>query len=359
MTANLAEITARLRNDISLPVLMKELRSRMRGVRAQVLLFIVTALAILVGLVIIVPEWGEIPVGSAPTEATQGMAAIGKSLFAGLMILEGILCALIAPALTAGAISVEREQQSLELLFLTRLSSSNIILGKLSSSLSFLLIILLCALPVQAISFLLGGVDPGQFMAALLLIVGVMALFGSIGLLCSTRFQKTTTSVAVAYAICLAWVGLLPLAYLLLEGFRHASISEEGIFILLALIIGILLTFAVVPSVILGGIYTLITRHRPTRLVNLIIWGICAILTSLLLYLPGIVDAIDGEFMLFANPILAMRFILFGIEDYSGGMVNNGTGIDILFAPVTIVFQFLFATIAVMLSVRELNSQRR
>ncbi|MHB9133632.1 MAG: ABC transporter permease [Armatimonadota bacterium] len=196
----------RLRARMTLPVLMKEMRSRMRGIRAQVLIFLVTALAVITGIIIVSLQWDNIADG---VNNPQRLADVGKSLFIGLMILEGVLCALIAPALTAGAISVEREQQTLDFLLLTRMSSASIVLGKLFSSLSFVGIILLCALPVAAISFLLGGVAPGQLLGALGVIVATVALFGAAGLYYSSRFEKTATAVAVTYCVCLAVLGLV------------------------------------------------------------------------------------------------------------------------------------------------------
>ena len=158
-------LLARVRDGMTFPVMMKEMRSRMRGARASWLLFISTGLTIGMALTILVTRWDAATGagGQDPQTLTRAMADIGRSLFIGLMLVEGLLGAFIAPALTAGTISNERERQTLEFLLLTRLSGANIALGKLCSALSFLFMLLLCSLPVTAVVFLFGGVSPGQF----------------------------------------------------------------------------------------------------------------------------------------------------------------------------------------------------
>ncbi len=358
-------LLARLERAISLPVLMKEMRSRMRGIRAPVLLFITTALTIGIALLILAPQWnettygGESPYGGI-ARIGEHMAEMGHSLFVGLMIVEAILCALIAPALTAGAISIEREQQTLELLLLTRLTSANLVLGKMLSALSFVLIILLCSLPVGAISFLLGGVDPGQFLWALAVIISVIAIFGAIGIYCSSRFTKTTTAVVMAYTICLGWLGLIPLGAVLIENF-HSS-TNEGFFIQLILTIGVLLTLAVVPATIISALLSLVMRTRMPRVVNLALWGVSAAGVSLILYIPGILDAMEAEMLLFGNPIIALVTLF----ENSGSLFSSTSLptksaelLEALFVPLTVLLQFLSAWVVTMLTIGEVQRMRR
>ena len=127
MAISVQPVWDRLYTHLSLPVLMKEMRVRMRGLRAPILLGISTALAIIVGLIIIMPGWDTIS-----TNDSRNMVRMGENLFIGITVLEGILCALIAPALTAGAVSIEREQQTLDLLLLTRLSDAQYSLRKIA-----------------------------------------------------------------------------------------------------------------------------------------------------------------------------------------------------------------------------------
>ncbi|HOF87650.1 MAG TPA: hypothetical protein PLZ36_06035 [Armatimonadota bacterium] len=358
MATAASPLLARLERAISLPVLMKEMRSRMRGIRAPILLFIVTGLTIAIGLLILVSGWGDVSYGDV-TDVGMHMAELGHGLFVGLMIVEGILCALIAPALTAGAISIEREQQTLELLLLTRLTSANLVLGKMLSSLSFVVIILLCGLPVGAISFFLGGVDPAQFCWSLAVIVAAVAMFGAIGIYCSARFAKTTTAVVLAYAGCLAWLGLLPVGARLMEGFHSA---DGEIILQLLLTVGTLLTLAAAPATVISVLLTLVLRHRMPRLVNLALWGVSAVAVCLLLYLPGAAMLFDLELLLLGNPIVALA-VLFenNLGDFPiAGLTRAQTELlAALFAPLTVCLQLLAAWVVTVLAIGEVQRMRR
>jgi ABC-type transport system involved in multi-copper enzyme maturation permease subunit len=350
--------SARLERTISLPVLMKEMRSRMRGIRAPVLLFFATGITITIGLLILALQWDE--GGTSISEMSRHLADMGRSLFVGLMIVEGVLCALISPALTAGAISIEREQQTFELLLLTRLTSANLVLGKLISSLSFVLVVLICAMPVAAISFLLGGVDPAQFCWSLAIIVAVVVSFGAFGLFCSARFAKTTTAVVVSYTLCIGWLVLMPLAVALL-GSVSSSDSEAWVrFLVITLVVFVL---ALVPATAASVLLTFLFRTRMPRAVNLALWGTACVVLGILLNLPGVVSSSDLEVLLIGNPIVAMIAIitddhtmLFSGSSLPGGVV---TVLQHLLLPICIGIQLIAAWVAIVLAVGEVQKLRR
>lgn len=353
----------RLEKTISLPVLMKEMRSRMRGIRAPILIFVTTGLTIAIGLIILAMQWGEYSYyDNSYRDMSIHMAEMGHTLFIGLMVVEGILCALIAPALTAGAISIEREQQTLELLLLTRLTSANLVLGKLISSLSFVFIVLLCGMPVAAISFLLGGVDPAQFVWALAIILAVVIAFGSFGLYCSSRFAKTTTSVVVSYTACLGWLALVPLSVALLDGFRYNSYSDGFLGVML-MSLGIIFTLALVPATLASILLTLLFRARMPRAVNLGLWGACSAGIVLLLNIPGVIDAIDTEMLLYGNPVVAMAGLFESDQNVFSSIITVSSTtlqelLEALFVPLTVLFQLLASWVAVVLAVGEVQRLR-
>ena len=215
---------------------------------------------------IIMPAWDNISGNDV-----RSMTEVGKNLFRGITILEGILCALIAPALTSGAISIEREQQTLDLLLLTRLSNLNILFGKLLSALSFIAMVLICAMPVVAISFLLGGVAPQLCWSAAIIFL-TACLFSMIGLYCSTRYAKTSTAVAIAYCICLASLAILPLLLGASMTFLDAT-DDKTFYIFLT---GASALFAVYPMLILCALFIAILRRPLHWLVGLSCWAVSA-----------------------------------------------------------------------------------
>jgi len=108
------------------------------------------------------------------------------------------LIVLLAPALTATAITTEREQQTWETLVSTRLSGSEIILGKWLARQTIPILLVLLACP-----YLLGCVIRGQMgllllPATLLFFVLTSLFYGALGLLCSYQAKRTVASTATA-----------------------------------------------------------------------------------------------------------------------------------------------------------------
>src|SRR5438105_4914026 len=91
------------------PVLVKEFRTRMRGARAYwVLLVYVLLLTLVVGFMYL--NWyAQTTVGGV---SHQAASATGRTLFQVLFSFQAGLVALITPALTSGAVTIEREQQT-------------------------------------------------------------------------------------------------------------------------------------------------------------------------------------------------------------------------------------------------------
>ena len=138
---------------------VKELRGRMRGRRAFVIL---TIYLLLLGgfawmVELIMERTYSYGFGGGGTYAT---AAIGQGIFAALLMLETLQVAFLAPSSTAGAISMEREKQTLELLVVTPISSLAIVLGKLLSALVYVWLLIAASIPLTAVVFVYGGVAP-------------------------------------------------------------------------------------------------------------------------------------------------------------------------------------------------------
>jgi ABC-type transport system involved in multi-copper enzyme maturation permease subunit len=129
-----------------------------------------------------------------------GQAAnYGQGLFLYLVLFQMVLLAFITPALTAGAISSERERQTIDLLFVTKLPSFAILWGKLLASMSFVLLLLLLSVPIFSLVFLFGGIELDQ-VAAAFLVTAISALtLGIIGIACSTAFRRTLPATVTAY----------------------------------------------------------------------------------------------------------------------------------------------------------------
>ena len=130
-----------------------------------------------------------------------------------LTVLQFFLIVMVAPAMTAGSISGERERQTLELLLVTNTGSGRIVWGKLLESFAFLALIVLSGLPMTCAVLAVGGlgIKLAFFSFAFLLCCAFTA--AAIGLFCSAVFRKTVTATVAAYLFVFAiGIGtLLPL----------------------------------------------------------------------------------------------------------------------------------------------------
>ena len=177
------------------PVTVKELRGRMRRGRAYIIITIyLIMMSVLVGLVYL---------GLASTANNVGNSgsaqAVGKVVFGIVVGVEMMMVCFVAPALTAGAVSSERERQTYDLLRTTLLPTRSLVLGKLTSALSFLLLLLVVGFPLQALASLFGGVAIEEVLVAFLLLAVSALTFSAIGLLVSSLMKSTLASTVISY----------------------------------------------------------------------------------------------------------------------------------------------------------------
>ncbi|MEN9936844.1 MAG: hypothetical protein RLZZ387_3423 [Chloroflexota bacterium] len=179
------------------PILVKELRSRMRGARAFVLLTIY--LLILSGVTLLLYSGLSGNIGSDLNAGRQ----IGKALFLVVAAVALVEVCVITPALTSGSIAGEKERQTFDLLVASLLSPWQIVWGKLASALAFALLLILAVVPVMSLAFLFGGVSAAEVLIALVGLLATAVFYASIGLFWSsvTRSSLGATSFALGTII--------------------------------------------------------------------------------------------------------------------------------------------------------------
>lgn len=205
------------------PVMDKEFRLRMRSPRSMLsVLFYVLALgAVAMGFIYIFLYLGQN--NSQRFDPTRS-----QLMFYVLSFAQLVLIAFMAPALTAGVISSEREKQTLSMLLTTQQSSATIVLSKLVSSLSFMTLIIVTTLPIYSIVFLYGGISPKQLVSVFLFYLFVMLLLGSLGVMFSTLFKKTIVAIIVTYGTGLVIFLVTGLLYLFFLGIEQRNLYQSG-----------------------------------------------------------------------------------------------------------------------------------
>lgn len=205
------------------PVIDKEYRLRMRTSRTMwTLLSYLVAMGLFAAVVFSII--GVEMRGSVYASSSAGITFIVMS-FAQLGLI-----AFMSPGLTAGVISGEREKQTLNLLLTTQQSSFTIIVSKLISSISFMLLIVFSTLPLYGIVFLYGGIAPSQLLSVFAFYIFNMLVFGSFGVLFSTLFKRTMLAVIVTYGVVLfMFVGTGVIFLILLLSYENYAQTSQSV----------------------------------------------------------------------------------------------------------------------------------
>ena len=112
-------------------------------------------------------------------------------------MLETLLVVFLAPMSTVGAISLEREKQTLEMLAATPISSAAIVVGKLVSALVYVWLLIAASIPFTAVVFVFGGVAPEDLVRGYIVLVVTALGFGAFGLFCSSIVKRTQAATAI------------------------------------------------------------------------------------------------------------------------------------------------------------------
>ncbi len=136
----------------------------------------------------------------------SGLAHYGQRFYLAITSIELAVVLLVAPAMTAGAICLDKARGTLDHMLATDLSNAEIILGKLSVRLAPVLGLIICVLPIMALAGLLGGIDPKAVIGSFLAAIGCAVLGSSLALTLSVWGRKTRDVLTLTYLMIIMWV---------------------------------------------------------------------------------------------------------------------------------------------------------
>ena len=174
-----------------------------------------------------------------PEEGIFSLAAqASRSILLVFTVTQLLLVILYAPAFAAASITSEKEQNTYDLLFATQLRPKDIIIGKLCSSITTLLMFVVLSLPFFAACFFLGAVSVREAVVIYLVATASSVFFGLLGLCVSAVVSSSHTALVATYLFILLinagpWVPYLLLknqlwAASLIETIRAISPVEIG-----------------------------------------------------------------------------------------------------------------------------------
>ena len=192
-------------------IMVKELRSRFRGRRAFVIITAYLAVLALIAYgayvsvephVTIAGDFG----GGRTISGANASATIGQAIFTMLSVFQLLLVCFIAPAFTAGAISLEREKQTLDLLVTTPMRPGAIVIGKLFSALAFVVLLILAGIPVSALVLMYGGASVTDILQQQVVLFVSAIGFGVVGIFFSALVKRTQAATVLTYSTMLVLV---------------------------------------------------------------------------------------------------------------------------------------------------------
>ena len=203
------------------PVLLRELRGRLRTPRSYWLLCGALFLVSSISLLIYSAEYATM--NGQPT--FNGSS--GHTVFLSLVITALVVVTAIAPIMAAGSISGERERQTFDLIVLTQLRPIDIVLGKTAATFAYCLLFVTALTPFMAITFLIGGVDVGELAMMYIVIMSTALLYTCIGVYWSTRTQTAITATGYALATILGMLLVLPVLVLVIPEVLPGWIADS------------------------------------------------------------------------------------------------------------------------------------
>jgi ABC-type transport system involved in multi-copper enzyme maturation permease subunit len=150
------------------------------------------------------------------------MARFGATLFQVLAPLQLVLMTFLAAISAASNIAIEKDRQTLILLLMSRLTNSELVLGKLFASLLNVIMMLLASLPIFMLIVLFGGVSFEQVGWTYAVTLVTTFATGSLGALFAFWREKTFQTLALVGISIVFWIGIC-------EAIALSSVSPLGI----------------------------------------------------------------------------------------------------------------------------------
>lgn len=207
------------------PVYGKEIKLKVRSVKFAIIIFLFN---LMLGIIAITGFEVMFNMHLNPYVDYSGAAKV----FYILISMEIIAVMFLVPAFTAGSIAGEREKQTLDILLTTVLTPEKIVMGKLLSSISMVLLLVVSSLPIISIVFTIGGVGMEDLVQFMLAILVISFFIGSMGMLASTVLKKTVPAMVCSMVevmlVCVGTVIMIGVTYIIAKLYYYNYMGAVG-----------------------------------------------------------------------------------------------------------------------------------
>lgn len=184
------------------PVLVRDMRARMRGGKAFGIMgvYVILMAAVMLGVAFATGSF-------APTASPGAATKIGPYMFVGLTWAQTILLALLIPSLSSGAISQEIERKTMDLLALTPLTAGKLVVGKQLAVLLYALALVLVSAPLAGLCVMFGGLSPAEVAVTYLMLAAWSFVLSAAGVFWSAMHTRTASASGAAAGTALLYLG--------------------------------------------------------------------------------------------------------------------------------------------------------
>jgi len=176
------------------PILIRELRRRMRG---KALVYSMIGYICIITLVAVFIMLAKTPAAAITSQGgidenfLTRLIDCGTTIFRWITSIQLLLVLIIAPTITAGMTTAEKERKTFEFLQVTTIRPWAYVMGSFLSTVFYVVLALMCALPPLCLAFLYGGVAPSDVAQTFLMLLAGSLVLSSFGLYISSVRERT------------------------------------------------------------------------------------------------------------------------------------------------------------------------
>ena len=198
----------RIRKQMTLPVLFRELAQLASRRSTYVSRGIVAGLLYVLGLLTLYSTLRALQsLSGLNIQSTLGQ---GKGVLMGLTWMVTIGIYLVLPAMVVGTITTERENGTLDLMLVTRLNPWEIVFQKLFARMVPMMSLLLLTAPFMAVAYSLGGVSFGDILMTLASWFMTSIKLAALSIMCSSFSRSTVGAFFTTYGLLFAMTVAIP-----------------------------------------------------------------------------------------------------------------------------------------------------
>lgn len=191
------------------PVLLRELRERVVSGRTMV---IVTAWIVVLSGIVALYYGSEVSTSTNGFNGPFGntnvlrLAQVGQNMFDWVLFFMIGLVLFLVPGFTAASIAGERERKTLLPMQVTLLRPFDIIVGKVSASVAFTLLLIVLTSPILGFALIIGGITLTQVVTAIAMVLFTAVCLACVTVACSALVRRVPAAIITAYGVVLVLV---------------------------------------------------------------------------------------------------------------------------------------------------------